>query len=36
MGCLCNIFDDCNVWIVILILVILYSYCNSDSCGCRG
>ena len=37
MGCLCNIFDDCNVWLIILILIILYSYCNgSFGCGCNG
>ncbi len=35
MGCLCNIFDDCNVWVIILILVILYCYCNGENC-CHG
>ena len=35
MGCLCNIFDDSNVWVIILILVILYCYCNGNG-FCRG
>jgi hypothetical protein len=41
MGCLCNIFDDSNVWIIILVLLILYWYCNGgfgcgngNGCGC--
>ncbi|CDC69756.1 unknown [Candidatus Colimorpha enterica] len=36
MSCLCNLFDDCNVWVILLILVILYCYCNGNSCGCNG
>jgi hypothetical protein len=36
MSCLCNIFDDCNVWIILLILLILYWYCNGNcGCGCN-
>ena len=35
MSCLCNIFDDSNVWVILLILVILYCYCNGTG-FCRG
>ena len=34
MNCLCNIFDDGNIWILILVLAILYLHCNG--CGGRG
>gem|GEM_PF-868686 len=28
MNCLCNLFDDCNIWILILILVVLFYFCS--------
>ena len=28
MNCLCNIFDDCNVWIILIALVIIFCHCN--------
>ena len=33
MNCLCDIFDDDNIWFIIIIALILFCYCN---CGCRG
>ncbi len=35
MGCLCNIFDDCNIWLIIAVLVVLYLICNSGDCCCN-
>ena len=34
MNCLCDIFDDDNIWFIIIIALILLCYCNCD--GCRG
>lgn len=34
MGCLCNIFDEDNIWIIILILIVLFAFCNNDGCCC--
>jgi len=36
MNCLCNIFDEDNIWILILVLVILFILCNGCGCGCGG
>ncbi len=30
MNCLCNIFDDCNIWILIFVLVIIFCTCCND------
>lgn len=41
MGCLCNIFENETLWLIILTLLILSLICNNDcgcgvnSCGCR-
>lgn len=30
MSCLCNLFDDCNIWILLLVLAVIFcSCCNS-------
>lgn len=39
MNCLCNLFDDCNVWIIIIALIILCCFCGNGmpsrgGCGC--
>lgn len=35
MNCLCNLFDDNVIWIVIIALLILYVSCSQNStCGC--
>ncbi|MDD6265012.1 MAG: hypothetical protein PUB34_01735 [Clostridia bacterium] len=36
MSCLCNLFDGCNLAIIIAILAILYYLCNCSDCGCGG
>ena len=33
MNCLCNLFDDCNIWILILI-VLLILMLHGDGCCC--
>lgn len=33
-NCLCNIFDDKCVWLIIIALLIIFS-CN-NGCGCGG
>lgn len=33
MNCLCDIFDDDNIWFIIIIALILFTYCSD---GCRG
>ncbi len=32
MNCLCNLFDDCNIWILILI-VLLILMLHGDNCS---
>ena len=42
MNCLCNLFDDCTIWIVIIALIVLFCCCGNGasgkgilgSCGC--
>ncbi len=39
MNCLCNLFDDSTVWVIIIALIILFSCCNNQNsirggCGC--
>ena len=34
MNCLCDIFDDDNIWFIVIIALILFCYCNYG--GCRG
>ncbi len=39
MNCLCNLFDDNTVWIIIIALIILCCFCNQGNgcgrnCGC--
>ncbi len=38
MNCLCDIFDDDNIWFIIIIALILFLFCNNCGCGdgCRG
>ncbi len=31
-NCLCNIFDDKCVWLIIIALLIIFS-CNNNGCG---
>ncbi len=33
MNCLCNLFDNEVIWLII-IAIILYSCCNNTGCGC--
>ena len=38
MNCLCNLFEDSTVWLIIIALLILYFGCN-NGCGttaCNG
>ncbi len=30
MNCLCNLFDDCNIWILILVLAIIFCTCCNN------
>ena len=41
MNCLCNLFGDGNIWLLVIILLILYFGCNGgygysggNGCGC--
>jgi len=42
MNCLCNLFEDCTIWIIIIALIILCCCCGNGahnkgllgSCGC--
>lgn len=35
MGCLCNLFENETLWLIILSLLILTLICgNNSSCGC--
>ncbi len=34
MNCLCNLFNDNWVWLIIL-AVILFSCCNTNGCSCH-
>ncbi len=40
MNCLCNLFEDSTVWLIIIALLILYFGCNGGACnscgGCIG
>ncbi len=27
-NCLCNLFDNCNVWIILIALAIIFCLCN--------
>jgi len=31
-NCLCNLFDDKCVWLIIIVLLILFG-CNNNGCG---
>ena len=33
MGCLCNLFDDGNIWILVAVVAILYIICNNGLLG---
>ncbi len=35
MNCLCDLFDDDKIWFIIIIALILFTYCNGG-CGCGG
>lgn len=30
MNCLCNLFDDCNIWILILVIAVIYCSCCNN------
>ena len=30
MNCLGNLFDDCNIWILILVLVVIFCCCCNN------
>jgi len=44
MNCLCNLFDDPTVWLIIIALILLFGFCgnctngtgdtNRRGCGC--
>ncbi len=34
MNCLCNIFDNEVLWLVIIALILLYAFCGNDGYGC--
>lgn len=40
MNCLCNLFDDSNIWIIVIALILLFCCCggigsgNQGGCGC--
>ncbi len=40
MNCLCNLFDDCSVWVIIIALIILFCCCGNSyghkGMGCGG
>ena len=29
MGCICNLFDEGNIWILVAVVAILYILCNN-------
>lgn len=33
MNCLCNLFDDPIIWLIIIALILLFMNCN-NSCTC--
>jgi len=33
MGCLCNIFENETLWLIILTLLVLTLLCNGGACG---
>lgn len=35
MNCLCNLFDDPIIWLIIIALILLFMNCN-NSCGSTG
>ena len=36
MGCLCNLFENDTIWLIILCLLVLSLGCGSNSFGCGG
>ncbi|MBQ1226355.1 MAG: hypothetical protein IIX75_04625 [Clostridia bacterium] len=32
MNCLCNLFEDSTVWLIIIAAILLFNSCNG--CGC--
>ena len=40
MNCLCNLFEDPTVWLIIIAAILLYNSCNGcgscGGCGCSG
>ena len=30
MNCLCNLFDDSTIWVIIIALIILHSCCGNN------
>lgn len=36
MNCLCNLFDDNTIWIIVIALLILYLFCNNGLCRTCG
>ena len=40
MNCFCNLFNDNNIWIIIIALIIIWgcsgSGCSNSGCGCSN
>lgn len=36
MNCLCNLFDDNTIWVIVIALLILYLFCNNGLCRSCG
>lgn len=33
MNCLCNLFDDPIIWLIIIALILLFMNCNNNTCS---
>lgn len=37
MNCLCNLFDNEIVWVIVIALILLWFHCGSfGNCGCNS
>lgn len=42
MNCLCNLFDDPTIWLIIIALILLFGFCgngvlgNNNNRNCNG
>ncbi len=34
MNCLCHLFDDSTLWVIIIAVILLALFCNGNGCGC--